>query len=202
MTTAANYSTANKQTLASGSKWDESGAEITKVVQTGKAALAKTDGNSDVIAWMSEPIWNAISRNPGMLGMLSANDRGLMTPELFAQAHGLDGVMISDLQLDSANIASAMSLEYVWGNFFGLCRVSQTPELETATFGYTLQWNAQGASPEGLVNANQGLFTNMWFDPKEGPLGSYWYKVANYYTPELVAVDTGYLVSSVLATFP
>ena len=197
-TTAGNYDSAHKLTLTSGTYWDSADAEIGKNIDDAKAKLWNGQGKTELVAWCSLPIWQVVRRNTALVGLLSAADRGFLTPDQFCEIFELDGLLVSDLRLDSANIAEDESAEFAWGNYFGLARVSRTPQQLNAALGYTMRWNANDTPQAGLMGNNQGVFTRMWFDPEEGPFGSFMYKMADYWGINLVAADTGFLFSSPL----
>jgi len=196
VTTAGNYDSAHKLTLTSGTYWDSADAEIGKNIHEAKAKIWNGEGDSDLVAWCPLPVWQIVSRNTALVGLLSASDRGFLTPDQFCEIFELDGLLVSDLRLDSANIAATESAEFAWGNTFGIARVSRTPQQLNAALGYTMRWNANDVPQAGLMSGNQGVFTRMWFDPDEGPFGSFKYKMADYWGINLVAADTAFLFSS------
>jgi hypothetical protein len=198
VTTAGNYDSAHKLTLTSGTYWDSADAEIGKCIDEAKSKIWNGQGNTELVAWCSEPVWKVVRRNTALVGLLSASDRGFLTPEQFCEIFELDGLLVSDLRLDSANIAAAESAEFAWGNYFGLARVSRTPQQLNAALGYTMRWNASDVPQAGLMSSNQGVFTRMWFDPEKGPFGSFRYKMADYWGINLVAADTAFLFSTPL----
>ena len=198
VTNASNYGTSHKLTLTSGTYWDSADAEIGKNIDDAKAKLWNGQGKTELVAWCSLPIWQVVRRNTALVGLLSAADRGFLTADQFCEIFELDGLLVSDLRLDSANIAEDESAEFAWGNYFGLARVSRTPQQLNAALGYTMRWNANDTPQAGLMGNNQGVFTRMWFDPEEGPFGSFMYKMADYWGINLVAADTGFLFSSPL----
>src|SRR5262249_34206605 len=129
-------------------------------------------GSSQVVAAMNIDIWNVLSRNADLLALLSLTDKGLVKPSDFAEYFQLDGVLISESRKDTANIGQTASYARIWGNFFVMMRVSETPQLKNATFGYTPRWMAQGM--------NNGVMQQQWYDPKVGPFGSFYYKRAEF----------------------
>jgi hypothetical protein len=79
-------------------------------------------------------------------------------------------------------------------------RVSTTPQLRNASFGYTFRWTGRGnvAVPGGFPG---GVFSQMWYDQKEATIGAYYYKRAHYEDRIIVANDTGFLWETPIAPF-
>lgn len=202
LTDTDSFGTDYKLALTSGNHWDESGEEIAARIDDATQVIWDGEGNSDLVFATSLPIWNVIRRNTRLVGLKSANDRGFFTAEEFADAFGFDGVLVSDLRLDANNIAAAENPQFAWGNNALILRVSRTPQQMNACWGYTMRWNATDVPGEAMMNGNRGVFTRLWFDPEYDPFGAFRYKQADYWGIEIVAADTGYLFSDVLATFP
>jgi hypothetical protein len=188
-----NYSTSNKMTLTSGTRWDDADARILANIKAGIAGMWRGKGNSRLVGWTSLEVWNVISLNVGLLSLLGLNDVGAVSPERFLDITGLDGLLVSDARTDTANIGQPAVYQRLWGNKFGIMRVSDTPMQRNASFGYTFRWTGkggQGAPPNGWAG---GVFSQMWYDQKEGPFGSWFYKRSHSEDRVIVAADTGFL---------
>jgi hypothetical protein len=187
-TTAGNYPTGNKVTLTAGIRWDEAGGDPRRDINTAKSALWRGNGTSMLVAWTSQDIWDILKTNGQLLDMLSANDRGMISPQQFLEIFELDALLVSEARSDSANIGQTASYGRIWGNYFGLARVSETPQLKNASFGVNFRW-----TPQGLPG---GVWSQQWYDPREGALGSFYYKRSHYEDPVILAGKTGYLITT------
>lgn len=199
--TTGNYASGNVQTLTAGAgRWDEAGSDIRKHLLNGMAKIWRGNGSSMLIGWTSLEVWNVVRTHPDHLSLLSLGDRGLVSPAQFCDIYGLDGLLVSDVRTDSANIAQSASYSRLWGNKFGVMRVSTTPQLRNASFGYTFRWTGRGNAsvPGGFPG---GVFSQMWYDQKEGTIGAYFYKRAHYEDRIIVANDTGFLWETPIAPF-
>jgi len=203
LTDPANYGANNQLALTSGNHWDEADAIIAADTDAAKLKIKNGRGTTELIGWTTTPIWNVIKKNTALVGLMSANDRGFITEEMFMEIMGLDGLLISELVLNEANIAETPDLQYTWGNNFGIVRVSRTPAMLNASYGYTFRWNINSGMPaDSMMVGAEGVLTRMWFEPDEGPFGSFMYKVASQWGLGTVDVDLAYLYSDVLADFP
>lgn len=205
LTDTANFGADYRLALTSGIHWDEADGEIAKNVDDARQVIWDGEGSTELIFATSLPIWQVIRRNTGLVGLKSASDRGFFTMQEFAETFELDGVAVSDLRLDAANIGQTEDPQFAWGNNAMLLRVSRTPQQMNASWGFTFRWNANdipGGNGETLMNGRNGVFTRMWFDPDHDPFGAFRYKMADYWGINIVAADTGFLWTSVLADFP
>lgn len=199
-TTASNYPTGNKTTLLAGARWDDANGKPVRDIQTGLAAMWSGRGSTRVVAVMNSEIWNVLSSHPDMLQLLSLGDRGLVSPEQFASFFGLDGILVSDARINTAAKGQTASYSRLWGNFFVLARVSATPQLRNASFGFTLRWVPQtvpgviGGMP-GFMAGN-GVFAQQWYDQRIGDFGSLFYKRSHFEQVKIVASKTGYLITT------
>lgn len=188
---AANYGVNNKKTLTAGIRWDDAGGDPGSDILSARSKIWRGTGNSMLLSWCSIDVWNVIRQSPNMLKLLPLGHQGFVTPQQFCEIFGLDGLLVSEAWISNTNLAkmiSAPQFARVWGNYFGLSRVSRIPTQRNAAFGYTFRW-MPGTIPTGMEN-------NLWFDPKEGDFGSFGYKSALKETHVVTAQDTGFLFTS------
>lgn len=202
LTNTSNFGTDYKLALTSGVHWDEANGVIAENIDSARQVIWDGEGSSELVFVTSLPIWQVIRRNTGLVALKSANDRGFFTMQEFADTFELDGVMVSDLRLDAANIGQTEDPQFAWGNNAMLLRVSRTPQQMNASWGFTMRWSANDVPGEAMMNGRNGVFTRLWFDPDYDPFGAFRYKMADYWGIEIVAADTGFLWSDVLASFP
>jgi hypothetical protein len=185
---AANYGANNKKTLTAGIRWDDAGGDPGGDILAARAKIWRGTGNSMLLSWCSIDVWNVIRQSPNMLKLLPLGHQGFVTPQQFCDIFGLDGLLVSEAWINTANLAKTPVFGRVWGNYFGITRVSRIPTQRNAAFGYTFRW-MPGTIPSGMEN-------NLWFDPKEGDFGSFGYKSALKEAHQVTAADTGYLFVS------
>jgi hypothetical protein len=188
VTDTANYATSNQLALTSGIRWDDNGGDPGADILNAVGKIWRGTGSSRLVAWTSYEVWTVLRRAPSMLRLLPAQNQGFMSAMQFLDIMGLDGLLVSEARENTANIAKTPVFSRIWGNNFGICRVSTTPTLKNASFGFTMRW-----TPSALP---QGMETNLWFDPKRGDFGSFGYKVALKEKPIITAADTGYLFTT------
>lgn len=188
LTTAGNYPTANKATIAAGSRWDDAGGgNPVKNIQDAVAALWNGHGPSKIMGWCSLDVWNVLSRHPAILDLFKygGGSPGLATPDMIAKFFGLDGMLVCKARKDTANEAQTASYSRIWGSFFGVTRVADRATIRNAAFGTTLRF-------QGLVD------TSVWYDPRVGTLGGYYARVATHEDHKIQASDAGYLLTTVI----
>jgi hypothetical protein len=198
LTTAGNYPSGNKATLAGADQWNSAGGGAPlKNIQDAIAALWRGRSPARTKAFSSLEIYNVLSRHPDITGLFqySGQSVGLATPGMISTFLGLDDYLIGKSRYDSdaVNIATP-TYSRVWGDFFGVLRVAERATLRSATFALTMRWLAAG-----VPGMNQGILTSQWFEPNKGFGGSYWAKVGESEAHKIQASDAGYLYSDVLA---
>jgi hypothetical protein len=191
-----NYSASNVMTLTGDDKWNTDTATILANILTAKAAMWPGRGNTRLVAATSLEVWNQIALNTGLLGMLGMNERGAVSPAAFLEITGLDGLLVSDARTDTANIGQTADYERIWGNAFVIAHVSDAPMQRNASLGYTFRWTGTGASAATAPGFVNGVFQQLWFDPKEGPIGSWTYKRSHFEDRKIVAADTAFLINT------
>lgn len=186
LTTAANYATANKATLAAGSRWDDTNSNPVVNIQTAVGALWSGRGPSKIIGWCSLDVWNVLSRHPQILDLFKygGSAPGLATPSMIASFFGLDGLLVSKARYDTANEGQTASYSRIWGKFFGVTRVADRATTRNAGWGATLRFGAQ--------------ITRVWFDSSISTEGGYYSQVSTHEDHNIQAADTAYLLSTVI----
>lgn len=196
LTTTSNYGTGLVNELMPGTRWDEpDGDPATDILQM-LPRIWKGNGSSRLVAWCNVDVWTALRDSRAIRRRLGANFAGFITPAMFVEMFGLDGLCVTEARVNTANQAKAASWGRVWPNAFGICRVSTTPQQKNASFGQRWRW---------VVPANQaadGLEVNMWFDPERGDYGSFGYKLADSEDYKVLAKDTGAFFKNPLASAP
>lgn len=187
MTTAANYPTGNKVTLAGASQWDSaSGGNPILDIQTAVASLFRGSSPTMLVGWTSLDVFNVLVRHPVLLDLFKYTRDGLITSQQLAGLFGLDQLLIGASRYDTANSGQTASYSRIWGKFFGVCRVAVRPTRRSAHFGSTFQ-----------LSTDPHAFN--WFDPRKGKAGANYVKIGWSDDHKIVASDTGYLISAPIA---
>jgi hypothetical protein len=186
LTTASNYGS-NTTTLAGASQWsDNSSNPFAAIALARRTIWSGASGNTRLIGFCSSEVLDVLRMHTQTttafkhMGGLIAPDRTQL-----ARFYGLDDILVGDAWKDSANEGQAYSQARVWGKDFGIVRVSASPSIRTAAFGYTFQF--------GQVE------TNEWYDPSIGVRGGYYARVGHEVDEKVVAADTGYLFKAAVA---
>jgi hypothetical protein len=185
LTTSANF---GSNTAAATTKWDTaSGGTIIADIQNAVKALWQGRGQSEIVGFTSYDVYCVMSRNPAILDLFKYNGSspGLATPEMIAKFLGMDRLLVGKSRKDTANEGQTASYGRMWSNVFGVVRVAKRPSIRTASFGYTLRHGAQ--------------MSTQWFDQRPGKAGGYWGKCSVSEDHKIVANDTGYLLTAVIA---
>lgn len=187
LTTAANYATANKITLAANAQWDSaSGGDPIAVLQAAGAALWSGRGASKKVGYCSIGVYNVLARHPAIRELFKFTQNGLASPTQIAGYFGWADLLVSEARQDTANEGQTASYGRLWGNFFGLVRVATRPSIRNAAFGYTMRFGQ--------------IETDEWFDISKGRKGGYFARTSVAETPQVVAADTGYLITTPVST--
>lgn len=185
LTTAANYPTGNKATIAAGSAWDSAGGgNPVKNLQDARAALWSGRGPGKIVAFSSLDVFNVLSRHQAILDLFKygGSAPGLATSTMIAKFFGFDDYLIGEAREDTANEGQTASYGRLWGNYFGVVRVATRPSIRNAAFGYTMRFGP--------------MSTDTWFDISKGKKGGYYGRVSVAEDHKIVASDTGYLFTS------
>lgn len=184
MTTASNFPTGNKVTLAGSDQWDSAtGGDPIGAIQTASAALFNGSSPTKLVGFTSLDVFNVLVRHPAILDLFKYTRAGIMTNQQLAGLFGLDEILVGAARLDTANSGQAASYSRIWGKFFGIARVAVRPSRRSAMFGATFQ-----------LNSDPHAFN--WFDPRKGKAGSNYVKIGWSDDHKIIAGDTGYLISA------
>lgn len=197
ITTAGNYATANKTTLAGADQWNSGGGgNPIKNMQTADAALWRGRGPADTVAFSDLNTYQVLSRHPDILGLFiyGGASPGLATPDMIARLIGWDRYLVGRARYDSAVEGDAVSYARIWGNFFGVVRVMRRPSIRNVAFAVTMRWLAAG-----MPNCTRGITSKAWFKPEQGFGGTYWYEQGEAEHHKALSDDTGYLITTPVA---
>ena len=183
LTTAANYG-GNTTALGSSVRWDDADSKPISDIQSARAAMWTGGGPGKVVAFTSLAVWTAMQNHAQFQEVFKYTAGGILNPAQWANMFGIDELLIGAARKDTANEGQAASYTRIWGDVFGLVRVSTSPSRRNASFGYTFRF--------GQVDSTQV------FDPMVGTKGGWWVKAAVDETHKVVAPLTGFLLTSVI----
>lgn len=190
LTTAANFPTANKTTLAGNDRWAISGVEGTtsdpiRDIQTANLAVWSGFGNTRRLGFCSADVMNALQRHTKINAKFNYVQGGLPAKTQIANMLGLDDILVGAAWEDTANSGATAVYSRIWGNYFGVVAVAANPSTRSAHFGSTFRMGQKSSQ--------------QWFDPKIGVAGGYYGKVGMSEDHKIVASDSGYLITAAIA---
>lgn len=183
LTTSGNFGS----TAAAATAWSSAnGGSIIKDLQTARAALWMGRGPGDFVGFCSLDVANAMQRNAALLELMKYTKGGLVPMDEIAKMFGLSKILVGEARKDTANSGQAASYSRIWSDVFGIVRVARQPSIRNAAFGYTFRLG-------GTVK------TRTWFNENVGTDGGYHAQISKHEVAKVVASDTGYLLTSVIA---
>ena len=194
LTTAGNFATANKSTLAGANQWNSAGGgNPLKDMQTADAALWRGRGPSDTLAYSGLAEYHVLARHPDILGLFiyGGATPGLATPDMIARLMGWDRYLVGRARHDTAVEGDAVSYARIWSGFFGVVRVMRRPSIRNVAFAVTMRWLANG-----MLGSSRGIVTKQWYDASQGFGGTYWHEQGEAEHYKALSDDTGYLFTS------
>ena len=108
---------------------------------------------------------------------------GLATPDMIARFFDIERLYVGKARQDnSGNEATPPTYNRIWGDNFGVCRVSRRASIRNAVFGYTFRHGS--------------IQTVVDYDPLKGHGGGYTAQVSASETHDVVAAPTGFLITT------
>lgn len=175
---AGNYATGLKATIASGSRWNESGGDPQTLIADAKNAVAKQSGRRPNVMWMGTDVAAALLANEGghMIGG-GAVLQGLLDESDLAKAFQVEKILVMDSVYNNANRGQTATNAFIWtSTSCGLLYVPENalsaasagtalPAMQAnfAAFGYTFVPQGKGAGPSSMeVIRKWDDDTNSW----------------------------------------
>lgn len=180
--TGANYA---GNTSTPGVLWDTATADQISVnVKTARAAIWNGRGKTKIVGFCGREVMDKLSVVMRPLFMYTQD--GFASAKQLAAYFELDDLLVGDCRQDTANDGQSASYSRIWGKNFGIVRVAERPNLRSASFGNTFRMTSD---PQ----------TQQWFDPRKGVGGAYCHKSGYSEDHKVIAGDTGYLFTGVMA---
>lgn len=185
-TTAGNFGS-NTVSLAASDRWDTStGGDPGGVVDAATKEVWNGYGPGRKVAVASLSVYNVLKRHPRILdtfkygigseGPKSANAR------MLADYFEVDDFVVGRARKDTANEASAASYSRMWPDIFGVFRVSTSPSLRNACWGYTIQ--------------DKPTQADLMFLNARGPKGAYMARCSRADQQKVISGFCGYLIQT------
>lgn len=185
VTATASYGS-NYLTIGAGDEWDSAGGGAPiKNIQDAVGNCLGGPGPTRLVGFCGWNVYKVLARHPEVRDLYKYTGSGLASPQLLAGTFGMDELLVGKAWQDTANPGQTLALDRIWGEVFGVLRVSTAPRPNMYAFGMTFNW--------------QGKSTEVYFDRSKGRKGGYTVKVGDAWTPKVVAARAGYLLTNCLA---
>ena len=184
LTTTANYGS-NYQTISAGSEWDTSNGQPVSTIQDAVGNCLGGPGATEVVGWCGYNVYKVLARHPEVRELYKYTGSGLASPQLLAGLFNLDRLLVGRAWQDTANESQTLALARIWGDYFGVARVSKAPRKDMYSFGMTFDW--------------EGKQTSVTYDQRKSRRGGYYVKVSDAWAPKVVAPRAGFLITNCLA---
>lgn len=167
-----------------------------KDVQDAIARIAPGgDTQTELVMGLALETWQALSRHPDLLGLRAGGggEKGVMRPDEIAAALGLDRIVVSSMQKNTANRALTASYSRVWSTT--IARIIRRPKgqpsgADAMCFAGTFRKN---------VNGPEGWRVTEWDMPQYGVSGGVGIKVSvSEDAAKILQNDMGTLITGVL----
>lgn len=181
---AANYATANKQTLSGTSQWSDPASDPFAAIEDALDSMVVRPN----YATFGQIAWSKTKRNANVIKRLygSASTRGSARIQDFAEELGLREIFIGTAFLDTAAPGQTSVMARAWGPHASFFYRSEQVEMEgQINFGVTAQY---GDRISGVIE-----------DPDVGLRGGRRVRVGESVAELITANDMGFLFSNVVA---
>lgn len=206
LTTAGNYQTGWKVTLAGADQWNlYTSSDPIGDIQTGIDAVNAQGAVANTL-WMGYEVWSKLKHHPDFLNRLPGNQTQIVTPALLKTIwEELTTIAIGRAIYNTAVEGATEDLGYVWGKYAGICHLNQTmPNKKVPSFNYTFVWpyatrqgrvrrTDQRGSTRGVVYQGR-----VYRHADEGAKSD-WVEVAMRTAFKITGAYLGYLISSPIA---
>jgi len=190
ITTSGNW--ASGATTAASAVWSDqtSGTPLTDI-QTALESVPASNGLSRKIGVCALEVFHDLVSHP-QIRDLHGTAPGQITHDVLAGYLGLDQLIVSDAQKNTANTGVAVSMSRVWlATVFAIVLVPASPGPDQECFSATIRRNLSGGS--------NGILVREWYEPGQGTEGTDHIAVTHEDDEVIVRNDAGHLLTSVRA---
>jgi hypothetical protein len=184
-TTAANYASSNKTTLASTAQWSDQTSGVSNPaadVETAKEAVRAKTGKRPNTVVMGAAVFAKLKTHPLILDRIKYTGRDIPTTALLASLFDVEQVLVGD----SVQAADDGTFSDNWGKFVVVAYTvkASLASQGTPTFGYTYQLEDMPQVEDPYVDRN----AKSWI-----------YPVTDVCSPVIAGAESGYLISAAVA---
>lgn len=180
LTTTTTYAAACRITAAAA--WNAVGSTPDQDINNALAAIAPADESIEIIACMSQEVWNKLRIHPNILAMKGVKEGQVSRAEL-AQYFEISEVRVSKTTKDTANEGQAAIYSRIWG---------------TSAFVLFCRPKVQGTDVSGLaVNFmhESGMQVRKYFDPSDGIGGTTFVQPEHFDQVATIQNDMGAIIT-------
>lgn len=136
---------------------------------------------------MGREVFNKVKRHPDVLDLYKHTQKGIITPDILAEAFGVERILVGKSVFNSAPEGASPAMTRLWGKFVLICYVTKVPAINSPSLGYTFNWKIYG---------NNTWMTKKWWDDN---IDGDKIEVTTSYDVKITAPEAGYLYSTVIA---
>lgn len=134
-------STDNEDTLSGSNQWSDyvnsNPFNDIQVIRDGVVGNALIEPN---VAWCGWPVWSKLKNHPLVLSKLQPTQLPIVTADLVASLMGFEKLHIGMARKRTSNYSAATAVDaYVWGKYFYMAYVTNSPGLREVNGVYTLE---------------------------------------------------------------
>lgn len=206
LTTAGNFQTGMKVTLAGDDQWSlGTSSDPIDDIQTGVDAVAAR-GHQPNTFYLGYEVWSKLKHHPDLIARLTDTRTRIVTTELLkAIWEEIDQVLVGGALYNTAALGQDQDLGYVWGKYFGVAYINRSlPNKKVPSFNYSFIWpyaarggrvrrDKQAGSTSGTV------YQARTYRHADEGAKSDWVEVALRSDFKITANYMGYLISAPIA---
>lgn len=187
LTTAANYASANKVTLAGSNQWDNAASTPINDVENAKLQISLI-GQQATALILTPYVLKALKSNPQVIARFVNVKGGPVTNDQLASILGIDQILVaSAVQVDASNTPS-----FLWGKFAWIGYVNPAAKWGDLSFAKRFVCSMEDVAPVdgwGVQVVPDAPAT------KQAELVA----VHTYYDMKITGADAGYLISAAVS---
>ena len=186
-TTAANYASTHKQTLAAAAQWSHANAKPAAAIETAKEAIAAGIGREPNLMVVGPAVYRALKNNPDVIDRIKHTDGLTGTAAPMVNKQKLAAYFdVDQFVVGEARTGTPGAFKPIWGKNVVLAYsdVTALAAQGSPSYGYTYRLR------------NYPMVEPGWFDKT---CDSWRYPVTSEDTPVIAGAAAGYLISTAVA---
>ena len=178
----------NNTTLSGTDQWsDYANSDPFDDIQTGQQTVHSKTGKVANVLVLGKQTYDKLKHHPDVIDRLKyggrADFKGVVTPQMLADAFDIDTVLIGSALYESAVEGQTSSLAYIWRKHAWVLYTQPKPSKRGITFMYHFQ-------------KKKARVVDKWWDKDRE---SWFVRVHDKYTRELISVNCAYLIKNAVA---